>query len=74
MANKYLYINGMGEQYRWTLPNDADLEEVERTLVDGIRAGQGEDLAVDVQIRGTRTRLHINPAGVTAWAVSKFSQ
>jgi hypothetical protein len=73
MANKYLYINGSGDQYRWTLMNDADLLEVERVLVEGIRSGQG-DLSVDVQIRGTRTRLHINPAGVTAWAVSKYSQ
>jgi hypothetical protein len=73
MANKYVYINGTGDQCRWTLTNEPDLDEVERTLVEGIKAGQGEDLAVDVLIRGTRTRLHINPAGVSAWAVSKNS-
>jgi hypothetical protein len=46
---------------------------VERALVEGIKASQGDDLSVDVLIRGTKTRLHVNPAGVSAWAVSKNS-
>ena len=65
---KYLYLNGSEGPNRWTLPEEADVEAFEMSLLDGLKAGQPV-IDVEVRLGSALATLHLIPATITAFAV-----